>query len=427
MVSWFSSIPTALDDVVQNVKFQHATIAAEARYYKTKCRRLQSVLERVKHEHDGYKELQRAHESLQREVSNLRSQLAQANMVGGNAKKRRVDSGSDSTAVTDLTFNSSQFAYAPPEPVAPVPKNTALFNTNGDMQASMMDSSRSQQSMPPPPVPSRRPFRPAINTTPMKAPDRTAQYDSPANSGPRPAGGFRSFMANHDKGAAARHPFTPIQPARDISTSFSRQTFDAPESTVMPPSHGMGNRVGNGVIVLALAIWARPPDVNFNGIQFPTDASAVQVQANSLDINLQISVGVKNPNFFGATFSSITAKAFYPPLTSQLGGGQLWNVKFPANSNTQFLFPFNITYSTSLDPNNILIKDLVDKCGIKPGSAKQQLTVKYDLTLALRIVVVTIRPSFSGTANFDCPVTKADLMQLGGADLLKSLGIDPTS
>ncbi|KAG8920816.1 hypothetical protein FRC00_009496 [Tulasnella sp. 408] len=132
-------------------------------------------------------------------------------------------------------------------------------------------------------------------------------------------------------------------------------------------------------IVLALALWARPPDIRFNGISLPTGGSAVQVQTDSLDINLSLSIGVKNPNFFGASFKSIDATAFYPPLTSQLGGGTLHDINFPANSDTQFLFPFNITYSSGLDPNNILVTDLVNKCGIKPGSTKSKLTVKYQL------------------------------------------------
>lgn len=85
-------------------------------------------------------------------------------------------------------------------------------------------------------------------------------------------------------------------------------------------------------------------------------------------------------------FKSIDAKAFYPPLTSQLGGGTLYDINFPANSDTQFLFPFNITYSSGIDPNNVLVTDLVNKCGIKPGSTKSPLTVKYQLKVQCVII-----------------------------------------
>jgi len=177
-------------------------------------------------------------------------------------------------------------------------------------------------------------------------------------------------------------------------------------------------------IVLSLALWARPPDITFNGIQLPTNSSAVSVQQSSLDINLGLSITVKNPNYFGASFKSIIAEAFYPPLTAQLGGGSLYDINFPANSDTQFLFPINVTYSMSIDPQNILVTDLVTKCGIKAGSTKSPLTIKYDLKLALRILAITVSPSFSGTADFDCPVTRADLLALGGEALLQSLGVE---
>ncbi|KAG9010087.1 hypothetical protein FRB93_004749 [Tulasnella sp. JGI-2019a] len=175
-------------------------------------------------------------------------------------------------------------------------------------------------------------------------------------------------------------------------------------------------------IVLSLALWARPPDITFNGLQVPTSTSAVSVQANSLSIALQLSIGVKNPNYFSATLKRVEAKAFYPPLTDQVGGGSLYDVKFPSNSDTQFTFPFNITYSTTIDPNQILITDLVNKCGIKTGSTKQPLTVKYDISLAVSVLAVTIPPSFSGTTTFDCPVTRQDLLTMGGQALLDSLG-----
>lgn len=95
------------------------------------------------------------------------------------------------------------------------------------------------------------------------------------------------------------------------------------------------------------------------------------------------SFSVKNPNFFSATLKSLQAKAFYPPLTSQVGGGSLSNVVFPSDSNTNFLFPFIINYSTAIDPQNILIQDLINKCGIKPGSTMEPLTINYDIAVSV--------------------------------------------
>lgn len=175
-------------------------------------------------------------------------------------------------------------------------------------------------------------------------------------------------------------------------------------------------------IVLALLMWVRPPDIQVSGFTLPS-TGAVSVQSDGLHISVSFGISVKNPNFFGASFSKISAEAFYPPLTDALGGGEVTNLNLPANSDTKFTFPFNIIYTLDKDPNKVLFKDLVTKCGIEDPSSKSQLTVKYSITLGLRVLVATISPSFSGTMSFDCPVTRQDLINFGGEDLLKSLGV----
>lgn len=51
-----------------------------------------------------------------------------------------------------------------------------------------------------------------------------------------------------------------------------------------------------------------------------------------------------NPNFFGASFQSIKAEAYYPTnKTVPLGGGTLDNVNIKAHSNTTINFPFQVS------------------------------------------------------------------------------------
>ncbi|KDQ17998.1 hypothetical protein BOTBODRAFT_185399 [Botryobasidium botryosum FD-172 SS1] len=175
-------------------------------------------------------------------------------------------------------------------------------------------------------------------------------------------------------------------------------------------------------IALALAMWLRPPDINFNGVQVPTNGSAVVPTANSLLINLGLSIGVQNPNYFSASFQSITAAAFYPLVpNTQIGGGAVDNIVFKSHSNTNFLFPFQIDYSTSKDPQGVIIKDIVQRCGLT-GGAKSPVPVKYSLQVKLKILFVTISPTFNGNANFACPLTLADVKALSGLDLGSLLG-----
>jgi hypothetical protein len=51
----------------------------------------------------------------------------------------------------------------------------------------------------------------------------------------------------------------------------------------------------------------------------PTNGSTVEAQTTGITINLNLAIGVINPNFFAADFSAIQAKAFYPGVTQQIG------------------------------------------------------------------------------------------------------------
>lgn len=79
-----------------------------------------------------------------------------------------------------------------------------------------------------------------------------------------------------------------------------------------------------------------------------------------------------NPNFFGASFDSITATAFYPSnKTAPLGGGTMNDVKIKSHSNTTIHFPFQVNYTTTLDPNRQILTDLATKCGFLGTTASQ--------------------------------------------------------
>ncbi|KAF8610520.1 hypothetical protein BDV93DRAFT_483817 [Ceratobasidium sp. AG-I] len=173
-------------------------------------------------------------------------------------------------------------------------------------------------------------------------------------------------------------------------------------------------------IVLTLGLWVRPPDISFDGIKMPTNGSTVEAQTTGITINLNLAIGVINPNFFAADFSAIQAKAFYPGVSQQIGGGILNNINFPAHSDTSFLFPFAINYTEAIDPNKTIIKDIAVKCGFI-GNSKSDIPVNYQLTLKLKILGVTISPSFSGSASFSCPLKASDISGIG-IDLSGLLG-----
>ncbi|KAH8915254.1 hypothetical protein BT69DRAFT_1286631 [Atractiella rhizophila] len=166
-------------------------------------------------------------------------------------------------------------------------------------------------------------------------------------------------------------------------------------------------------IVAGFLLWVRPPNVQFNGIEPPSNGSEVQVVNSGFMLNFNLNIGVVNPNFFGASFEKITAQAYYPGFDDvALGGGSLNDVTIPSHSNNTIHFPFSINYTSSLDPSLQILQDLIKKCGFT-GQKATDLEVDYKLTLKIKVVLFSISPSFHSSAKFPCPLDESDLEQAG--------------
>lgn len=165
-------------------------------------------------------------------------------------------------------------------------------------------------------------------------------------------------------------------------------------------------------IVLALALWVRPPQVLFTGVQPTTSGSTFEATTNNeFKVNLGFGLFVNNPNYFDASFSSIEATITYPLNGNNVnvGGGTADDVTFKSHSQRNFTFPFSFVYDKTADPNETLINDLVNKCGFIDPSTKTDLTINYELNLKLKIAFLKVGPSFGGSTNFACPVTAAEI------------------
>ena len=106
---------------------------------------------------------------------------------------------------------------------------------------------------------------------------------------------------------------------------------------------------------------------------------------------------VSNPNYFAIDFQKIQAdvgrveiflnylltvsKIFYPINNTHVGGGELKNVDFQSNQQTNVTFPFSLDYIASNDPQYKVLLDLSEKCGVT-GGAQSDITVNYKLTVS---------------------------------------------
>lgn len=65
-----------------------------------------------------------------------------------------------------------------------------------------------------------------------------------------------------------------------------------------------------------------------------------------------------------------------------MGGGSTTNIVFNSHSQTNFTFPFNLSYNSTRDPTGAVITDLANKCGAA-GGTKSNLNISYKITVSV--------------------------------------------
>ncbi|CAI2190147.1 11565_t:CDS:2 [Funneliformis geosporum] len=170
----------------------------------------------------------------------------------------------------------------------------------------------------------------------------------------------------------------------------------------------------------AVLLWARPPKVEFLGIvPSPKGLPPYEAKASGFDFNFGLKISVDNPNIVGANFKMIQATAFYPGHSEPIGGGNLTNVKISSKGNTIIEFPFSVNYDKDIDPGFVILFDIARKCGLT-GGEKEKLEIDYKLTLTIKVLLITINPSFDKKAMIDCPIKDGQIPNIPGFDIGKA-------
>ncbi|KAJ7905640.1 hypothetical protein B0H14DRAFT_2660981 [Mycena olivaceomarginata] len=229
----------------------------------------------------------------------------------------------------------------------------------------------------------------------------------------------------------ASHGYSDAPPAPPLKALDERSAFDAGEFTPGPRGPktarnlrqyrmdfqgplwtrgGRGSCIGRFfcctfmilvflvvTILLTLVLFLRPPSITFGDVA--PMASAVQLTTDGININMGVNISFSIPIANNNTL---------------VGGGNATNVVFGSTAETNFTFPFAINYQTSLDPKNLILVDLAEKCGIL-GSTKSDLKVHYKITVGVQILFVTVSPSISNDFTFACPLSANDLQGLLGS------------
>jgi len=164
-------------------------------------------------------------------------------------------------------------------------------------------------------------------------------------------------------------------------------------------------------ILLSLALWVRPPNIT---IATPVQNSTqpFTFQNGELAFNLGVNITVDNPNYFSVDLKKVQLDLTYPIDNYPVGGGVKQNIDIKSNTQTNFTFPFSLDYNIADTSGTAVLQDIVTKC-----NANQDLTVKYNLKLSIRIIIVTVNPTISNSFTFGCPVDASELQKILGGTL----------
>ncbi|KAI9594569.1 hypothetical protein BDF19DRAFT_414302 [Syncephalis fuscata] len=160
--------------------------------------------------------------------------------------------------------------------------------------------------------------------------------------------------------------------------------------------------------LLAFFLWARLPELGTFNVEMPPGSPYQQV-GNGFVLNFFLLLQVTNPNFLGAQFTSIKAKAYLPVMPNLLlANGTADDVDVSARNTTTIRFPFTLRYSQADDPKSLILADLADRCAIRGNHPPRPIVITYTVEALWKVGAIQVQfPEFKSTANFDCPV-KAD-------------------
>ncbi|RKP08823.1 hypothetical protein THASP1DRAFT_23248 [Thamnocephalis sphaerospora] len=165
------------------------------------------------------------------------------------------------------------------------------------------------------------------------------------------------------------------------------------------------------VVVLAVVFWARAPEIGFGDVEMPQDGTIPFKQVgNGFILQFFLLLQITNPNFIGASFTSIKVKASMPVLPSLLlANGSVADVDVARLETTTVRFPFQLSYSQSDDPKSLVLADLADRCGIRGNHPPRPIHIIYSVLATWKVGAIKVQlPEISSMASFDCPVTSAD-------------------
>ncbi|GAC97410.1 expressed protein [Pseudozyma hubeiensis SY62] len=162
-------------------------------------------------------------------------------------------------------------------------------------------------------------------------------------------------------------------------------------------------------IILLIVMFLRPPNVAISGVSVPNQ-NAVSYQNGAFSFNVSVDISVSNPNSISANIKKLNATAYdSADQSTALGHGLVTNQAIRANANTTVVFPFQIRYSQSEDPDFSIIQNIASDCGLTGGSGGGDLSFLFKVEVDVEVLSITVPVNINRNISFPCPLSASSL------------------
>lgn len=178
-------------------------------------------------------------------------------------------------------------------------------------------------------------------------------------------------------------------------------------------------------IICLIVMFLRPPNVAISGISVPSQ-NGVNYQNGAFAFNVSVDISVSNPNSISAKIKKLKATAYdAEDQSAALGHGLVQNQKIDPNANTTVIFPFQIKYDQSEDPNFSILRNIASDCNLNlfgsTSGGSGDLSFLFKIEVDVEVLSITVPVHFNKNVSFPCPLSQSSLQGIFGS-LLSGAG-----
>ena len=166
-------------------------------------------------------------------------------------------------------------------------------------------------------------------------------------------------------------------------------------------------------IICLIVMFLRPPNVAISGISVPSQ-NGVSYQNGAFAFNVSVDISVSNPNSISANIKKLKATAYdSEDQSSALGNGLVTDQKIQPNANTTVIFPFQIKYDQSQDPDFSILRNIASDCGLNlfggSSGSSSDLSFLFKIEVDVEVLSITVPVHINRNISFPCPLSQSSL------------------